>query len=83
MEITELCLGPARSCKDVDRREPILDGRHSIPKEDSVLDGHRPELSVCGFWPVDGGVDHHRSSNSHDGLDRSLGDPIVMMGTDS
>jgi hypothetical protein len=32
---------------------------------------------------MDRRMDHHRSSHCHDGLDRTLGDSVVMMSTDS
>jgi hypothetical protein len=83
MKIAEFCLRPARSGEDVDREETNLDGRHSIPKEDSVLDSHGPELSVRSLRPVDRRMDHHRSSHGHDGLDRTFGNSIVMMDADS
>jgi hypothetical protein len=44
MKISKLCLRPARSCEDVNRRETVLLGRHTIPNIDSVSNSHRPEL---------------------------------------
>jgi hypothetical protein len=48
-----------------------------------MLDSHWPELRVGRLRPVDGCMDHHRSSHSHDGLDCAFSDPIVMMSADA
>jgi hypothetical protein len=44
MEISELGLRPAGPCEDVDRRETVLLGGHTVPNIDSVSNSHRPEL---------------------------------------
>jgi hypothetical protein len=46
MEIPELGLGPTGPGEDVDRRETILLGGHTVPDVDSVPNSHRPQLCV-------------------------------------
>jgi hypothetical protein len=54
VEITELGLGPTGPCEDVDGRETVLLGGHTVPDVDSVSNGHRPQLRVGDSWPVYG-----------------------------
>jgi hypothetical protein len=44
MEISKLCLRPPSPGEDVDRRETVLLGGHTIPNIDGVANGHGPEL---------------------------------------
>jgi hypothetical protein len=44
MEISKLCLRPASPGEDVDGRETVFLGGHTIPNIDSVSNSHRPEL---------------------------------------
>jgi hypothetical protein len=44
VQISKLCLRPTCPCKDVDGRETVLLGGHTIPNVDGVSNSHRPEL---------------------------------------
>jgi hypothetical protein len=44
MKISKLCLRPAGPGEDVNRRETVPLGGHSVPDIDSMSDSHRPEL---------------------------------------
>jgi hypothetical protein len=44
VQISELCLRPSSPRKDVNRRETVLLGGHTVPDVDSVSYSHRPEL---------------------------------------
>jgi hypothetical protein len=44
MKISKLCLRPAGPGEDVNRRETVLLGGHTVPNVNSVANGHRPEL---------------------------------------
>ena len=54
-----------------------------IVQVDSVLNCHRPVSGVCDFRPVNRSMQHHRSSNRHDGANCSFCIPIGMMCTHS
>jgi hypothetical protein len=80
MQITELGLRPAGPREDVNGGETVLRGGHTVPNVDSVADSHWPQLRIGDGWPVDGRMDHHCLSNSHDGLNVALGNTVVMTG---
>jgi hypothetical protein len=44
VQISKLCLRPAGPCEDVDGRETVLLGGHTVPDVDSMSHSHRPEL---------------------------------------
>ena len=51
-----------------------------VEDKDGVRDRHGPEGGIRCLRPVDAGVEHHRPSHRHDGLDGSFGDAILVMG---
>ena len=51
-----------------------------VEDKDGVGDRHGPEGGIRCLRPVDAGVEHHRPSHRHDGLDGSFGDAILVMG---
>ena len=53
-----------------------------VPEIDGVIDGKRPELLVTFCRPVDQSMPHESVRTFHDCLDSSLGDAVLVMGTD-
>ena len=54
-----------------------------VVKEDGIIDGHRPELRIRLFGPVDSSMQEHGASHSLDILNSFLGDTILVMGSNT
>ena len=51
-----------------------------IVKKHGMLNSHGPQGLVSHVGPMYGRMQHHGLGNTHDGLDRLLCHPIVMVG---
>jgi hypothetical protein len=83
MDVLKLRLSPAGPGEEVVGRDSSRLGRHVVPEVDGLLHGHRPQLRVGDLRPMNRSVEHHRAGDRHDGLDRPLGDSVVVMGPDA
>ena len=77
----ELALLPSTPGEDIMGRDSGLFIWHVIMEEHGMLHCHWPKTGICDVGPMHRRVKHHGPSNGHDGLDVSLSDGVVMVGT--
>jgi len=83
MEVMELVVGPALSGEQIIGRETIVLAGNMIVHKDGIVDGHRPQLRVSDFGPVDGSMEKESPGNGHHILDTFLCDAVVVVGSSS
>ena len=83
MKIMKASLLPAGLGEDVNWSQAGRGVGDVVEQIDSILDCHGPQGSISQLRPVDGGMEHHSSSHSHDGPDIPLCHSIVMMSTNT
>jgi len=56
---------------------------HVVVETNGMINGKGPKSCICNIGPVYSRMEKHRARDGHNGLDRPLGDTIMVMRADA